>query len=65
MLRQQGQPDCIHYPWAMAYSEYNRIVKRENAKMITEALLVRAAIGSVLAGPEHFNDLIARLTDGG
>lgn len=64
VLRECGHTDCGHYPFGYAWSEYERIRTRHRIQLATEGLVIQAAAGSIMAGPEHFNKLIKELTDG-
>lgn len=48
----------------MLYSEFNRVVKRENRALASQGLIIQAAAGSIMAGGEHFDKVIRNLTDG-
>lgn len=63
-LLEAGHSKCHLYPIAMLYSEHTRLVRRHNSAMATEAILIQAAIGSVVSGGDHFKKIVEDLTNG-
>ncbi|QGF20934.1 tail length tape measure protein [Serratia phage JS26] len=64
VLLEHGHYCCRRYPFGYAWSEYERVRRRRNLALATEGVIIQAAAGSIMAGPEHFNKLIKELTDG-
>lgn len=48
----------------MLYSEHTRVVKRRNAQLASEGVMMHAVVGSVLSGSKHLDKLLKELTDG-
>lgn len=70
-LRAQGHPNAARYPLCTLWAEARLAQKRLNAEMVTQALLMQTAVGSVVGGAfgskdsaKPFNELVKRLTDG-
>lgn len=59
-----GHVDAAHYPLGMVADETALVVDRENRRIASEAIALRAAAAAVLSkeGGGHFNDLITVLT---
>lgn len=64
VLLECGHTDCRSYPFGYAWSEYERIRTRHRVQLATEGVVIHAAAGAVMAGPEHFNKILKELTDG-
>ena len=61
LLLAEGHPDARHYTLATLWSE-SRIVRQRHAMRIQqEAILLQAAITSVLTGDKEFGKLLARV----
>jgi hypothetical protein len=63
-LLDHGHPDAGLYPFGVVWDEAELVVQRLNNQQATAAILIQAAISSVLAeeGGKQFGDLIDRLT---
>lgn len=59
-----GHADAMHYPIGMVMDEAALIVERENRRIASEAIALKAAASAVMTeqGGKHFDELITRLT---
>jgi hypothetical protein len=48
LLLSEGHDRPGHYPLGMLYDEANLVVERNNARIVTEARLLRTAVASLL-----------------
>ena len=58
-----GHPDAAHYALGVVADETSFVVQRENQRIASEAIALKAAAGAVMstAGGPHFNELIEAL----
>jgi hypothetical protein len=67
LLLSQGHPSAAQYPLCTLFAEARIAKHRLNMELITQAILVRDAINSVIGGKDGqkaFNKLIKGLADG-
>ncbi len=59
-----GHPDAALYPLGMVADEVALVVERENRRIASEAIALKAAAAAILtqSGGTHFNELITSLT---
>lgn len=59
-----GHPEAWHYPLGRLSDEAHLIVERDNMRIASEAIALKAAAAAVMTedGAEHFNELIETLT---
>ena len=65
-LRSEGHHNAMFYPLCTLLTEARLARKRLNMQFITQALLIQAAIASVLSkeGQKAFNELVKGLSNG-
>lgn len=58
-----GHADAWQYPLGMVADEAALIVSRDNARIASEAIVLKAAVSAVIsdAGAKHFNELVDSL----
>lgn len=61
LLLAEGHPDARHYTLATLWSESRIVRQRYAIRTQQEAILIHAAITSVLTGDKEFGKLIARV----
>ena len=49
LLIANGHVEARHYPLGMVNDEAALVVERENGRMVSEALLLQSAVGSILS----------------
>lgn len=49
LLRAEGHLAPEHYPFGYLHDEANLVVERQNARMLTEAELLRQSVASILS----------------
>lgn len=66
-LTSQGHPDAKHYPLCILWHEVDIARSRVREEAVTEALLIQAAVGSLLdkKGAENFQKLLKKMTSDG
>lgn len=63
LLVDHGHPQANRYPVPMLKAEERLVVQRLNQRTVTEAVMIRRAIGSVLSaeGGKDFNEAVEEL----
>jgi hypothetical protein len=58
-----GHADAWQYPLGMVSDEAALVVSRDNARIASEAIVLKAAMSAVIsdAGGKHFNELVDSL----
>ena len=63
----EGHPEAKHYPLCILWHEVDIARNRSREVAVTQALLIQAAVGSLLnkKGAEHFQKLVKDMTSDG
>ena len=64
LLLAEGHTHARRYPLAKVWAEADIVKRRKNDDLATHMVVLQAAVGSVLSGPKHFNEVLKRLQDG-
>ena len=64
LLLAEGHTAARRYPVGVVWSEAKMVRRRINQRISLEAIVLQAAVGSVIAGPKHFQEVLKGLEDG-